>query len=236
MAPRARKRAGKGAYVTGTRETIGAQHLPLRDQVLNELRRRIVNGDYLPGDRLTEDRLADDFGVSRNPVREALRVVESEGFVIMVPRRGAFVASPDASTITDIFSVRERLETLAARLAAERATQSDVSDLRVLLNSAREATDAVDFSRVAELNSELHLRVIEISGNRWLASIASSLYLHVHWIFRIGAAHRAPHSWIEHIRLVDAIEAADPDEAEAAALSHVAAASHAALDKVDVQQ
>jgi DNA-binding GntR family transcriptional regulator len=213
--------------------TIGGQHLPLRDQVLVELRRRIVDCEYPPGERLTEERLATDFGVSRNPVREALRVVESEGLVRMVARRGAFVASPDASTIADIFSVRGRLETLAARLAAERATEADVAVLRDMLDAAREATERVDFSRVAELNSMLHLRVIEISGNRWLASIASSLYLHVQWIFRIGAQHRAPHSWIEHIRLVDAIEAGDPDEAEAAALAHVNAASAAAFDKVD---
>jgi len=65
-----------------------------------------------------------------------------------------------------------------------------------------------------------------------MAPIARALYLHVRWVFRIGAAHRAPHSWIEHIRLVDAIEAGDPDAAEAAAMAHVDAASAAALDKL----
>jgi len=204
----------------------------MRDQVLVALRQRIVNGDYPPGERLTEDRLASDFGVSRNPVREALRVVQAEGFVTMVPRRGAVVSSPDASTLADMFIVRERLETIAARLAAERATEADVARLRALLDAAREATDRLDFSRVAELNSELHLRVIEISGNRWLSSIASALYLQVHWVFRIGAAQRAPHSWIEHIRLVDAIETGDGAEAEAAAAAHVNAASAAALQEL----
>lgn len=216
----------------GDGTTIGGQHLPLRDQVLAVLRLRIVNGDYPPGERLTEDRLAEDFGVSRNPVREALRVAEAEGFVVMVPRRGAVVASPDATTIADLFAMRERLETLAARLAAERASARDVAGLRGLLDDARAATDRAEFSRLAELNSALHLRVIEISGNRWLASIASALYLHVQWVFRIGAAHRAPHSWVEHIRLVDAIEAGDPDAAEAAAMAHVDAASAAALNEL----
>ena len=78
-----------------TRSSIGDRHLSLRDQVLAELRRRIIAADYRPGERLTEDRLAEDFGVSRNPVREALRVVEAEGFVELQPRRGAVVASPD---------------------------------------------------------------------------------------------------------------------------------------------
>jgi DNA-binding GntR family transcriptional regulator len=214
------------------RMTIGSRHLALRDQVLAELRQRIVNGDYPPGQRLTEDRLAADFGVSRNPVREALRIVQAEGLVTMTPRRGAFVSTPDASTISDLFAVRASLETVAARLAAERATTQDLTDLRALLAAARDATERQDFSRVAELNNELHLRVIQISGNPWLSSISSSLYLHVNWVFRLGAAHRAPHSWAEHIRLVDAIEAGDPSEAEAAAGAHVAAAAAAALDNL----
>jgi DNA-binding GntR family transcriptional regulator len=218
------------AMVVGERRmTIGSRHLALRDQVLAELRHRIVNGDYPPGQRLTEDRLAADFGVSRNPVREALRIVQAEGLVTMTPRRGAFVSTPDVSTITDLFAVRSSLEKIAAQLAAERATNEDVSDLRGLLEAARDATERADFSRVAELNNELHLRVIAISGNPWLASISSSLYLHVNWVFRLGAAHRAPHSWAEHIRLVDAIAAGDPKEAEEAAAAHVSAAAVAAL-------
>lgn len=219
--------------VNGVGDTIGSQHLALREQVLTELRSRIVDGDYPPGERLTEDRLAADFGVSRNPVREALRIVEADGLVTMIPRRGAVVATPDASTVADLFAVRSSLETVAARMAAERATPQDVADLRSLLDAARLATEQDDLSRVAQLNSSLHMRVIEISGNRWLASISQALYLHVHWIFRIGAAHRAPHSWQEHIRLVDAIEAGNPDDAEAAAQGHVAAAAHAALANLD---
>ena len=215
--------------------TIGSQHLALRDQVLVELRHRIVNGDYPPGQRLTEDRLAADFGVSRNPVREALRIVQAEGLVTMTPRRGAVVSTPDASTIADLFAVRTSLETVAARLAAERATPGDVSDLRTLLEAAERATERADFSRVAELNNELHLRVIAISGNPWLSSISSSMYLHVNWVFRLGAAHRAPHSWAEHIRLVNAIEAGDPKEAEAAASAHVAAAAAAALENLGLR-
>lgn len=214
--------------------TIGGRHVPLRDQVLTALRKAIVNGDYAPGERLTEDRLAEDFGVSRNPVREALRVVEAEGFVTIVPRRGAFVTVPDDSMIADMFAARERLETLAARLAAERATRADIAALRCLLAAARDATDRAEFSKVAELNSDLHLLVVSIGGNKWLSSIATGLYLQVHWIFRLGAAHRAPHSWVEHIRLVDAIEAGDGDEAEEAAKAHVHAASVAALTTLQI--
>ncbi len=211
-------------------KTLGERHLPLRDQVLHALRTAIVNGDYPPGERLTEDRLAEDFGVSRNPIREALRVAEAEGFVVTIPRRGAVVATPTTETIADIFAVRARLEPMAARLAAERAAQADVAGLRSLLEEARRATEAGDFATISELNSQLHLRVIEISGNRWLSSMTRALYLHVQWVFHMGVAQRAPHSWQEHIALVDAIEAGDPDRAELTAMAHVDAAAVAARE------
>jgi DNA-binding GntR family transcriptional regulator len=210
--------------------TIGGDHLALRDRVLAELRRRIVDGDYAQGERLTENRLADDFGVSRNPVREALRVVETEGFVQILPRRGAVVATIDQSAVRDLFAVREQLETLAAGLAAERATEQDVTRLRTLLDEASAATESNDLNRVAELNSALHLAVIEISGNRWLVSISAAMYHHVHWVFRVGAPRRAPHSWVEHIRLIDAIAAGDRPAAIEAARRHVAAAAAAAFE------
>lgn len=213
----------------GERQTIGSTHMALRDQVLLELRRRIVDGAYPPGERLTEDRLAADFGVSRNPVREALRIVEADGLVTMMPRRGAVVSTPDATTVADLFAVRSSLESVAARLAAERATPGDIAALRELLEESRQATADEDFSRVAELNSELHLRIIEITGNRWLGTISGAIYLHVHWIFRMSAARRAPHSWEEHLRLVDAIEQGEAEVAEQAARAHIEAATKAAL-------
>jgi len=215
----------------GKMRTIGADHVALREQVLAELRRRIVDGDYGQGERLTETRLADDFGVSRNPVREALRVVEAEGFVQILPRRGAVVATLDDTAVRDLFAVREQLETLAAGLAAERATPNDMARLRRLLDQASSATDAKDFDQVAELNSTFHRAVIEVSGNRWLLSISAAMYHHVHWVFRVGAAQRAPHSWEEHIRLVEAIEARDPAAATTAAREHVEAAAKAALSQ-----
>ncbi len=218
-----------GALSERTMRTIGADHIALREQVLAELRRRIVDGDYAQGERLTETRLADDFGVSRNPVREALRVVEAEGFVHILPRRGAVVARLDETAVRDLFAVRQQLETLAAGLAAERATPEDIAGLRRLVEDAGKATAAGDFDRVAELNSAFHRAVIEVSGNRWLHSISAAMYHHVHWVFRVGAAQRAPHSSEEHVRLVDAIEAGDAAFASEAARLHVEAAASAAL-------
>lgn len=210
-----------------TGSTIGDHHVVLRDAVLDALRRRIVTGRYAVGERLTEDRLAADFGVSRNPVREALRVAAAEGFVTVAPRRGAVVADQDAGLVADLLAVRSRLEPLAARLAAERATPDDIAALTELLDRSRVAAERGDLAALSELNSGLHRRVLDMSGNRWLQSMATTMYHHVEWVFLRSAAWRATHSWTEHRRLVAAIGAADPDEAEAAAAEHVAAADRA---------
>jgi DNA-binding GntR family transcriptional regulator len=220
--------------VSEARLSIGDSHLSLRDQVLVELRRRIIDADYRPGERLTEDRLADDFGVSRNPVREALRVVEAEGFVELQPRRGAIVSTPDTRTMGDMFAARAVLEPLAARLAAERATEAELKELRRLLDRARDATEEGDFVEVADLNTQLHHAVAQMSANRWLVQFSTSMYRHVHWVFRLGAPTRASHSWKEHVRLVEALEARDPDAAELAAADHVHAAESAAIDRSGV--
>ncbi|MGZ0145523.1 GntR family transcriptional regulator [Kribbella sp. WER1] len=214
------------AELPGPVRSVGANHVALREQVLTELRRRIVDGEYREGERLTELRVAEDFGVSRNPVREALRVVEAEGFVDILPRRGAVVATLDEAAVRDLFAVRQQLETLAAAQAAERADPVGIAALRALI---AEATASEDLDRIAELNSEFHRAVIDLSGNRWLQSMSTAMYHHVHRVFRTGAAHRAPHSSEEHTHLVDAIEAGDPETARKAAHTHVAAAAQAAF-------
>jgi DNA-binding GntR family transcriptional regulator len=219
----------------GVGGSIGARHLSLRDQVLAELRTRIIDARYRPGERLTEDRLAADFGVSRNPVREALRVVEAEGFIELQPRRGAVVATPDEHAMRDMFATRAALEPLGARIAAERATAQELAALRRLLDDARDATNEGDFVRVAELNSALHHAVMQMSGNRWLVQFSTAMYRHVHWVFRLGAPARATHSWEEHVRLVEALEAHDPEAAERVARDHVHAAETAAIDHQGMQ-
>jgi DNA-binding GntR family transcriptional regulator len=213
-------------YAPGSK--IGERHSSLRDQVLDALRQRIVNGVYAPGERLTEDRLAGDFGVSRNPIREALRIVEAEGFVHALPRRGVVVATPDRTTMRDMFVVRRQLETLAGGLAAARASAEDVAGLWGLLEEARIATERQDLQAVATLNTMFHQRVVDVADNHWLSTLSAPLIQHVQWVFRLSAAHRAPHSWTEHVRLVEAIEAGDVAAAELAAGQHVDAAAHAA--------
>ena len=206
--------------------TIGAEHRPLRDKVVEELRRRIIECDYAPGHRLTEDRLADDFGVSRNPVREAIRVLEREGFLVAQPRRGAVVASVSAQDVEELFDVRLSLEVLAAQQAAQRVEARGAAMLRALVADAAAATTVSD---LATLNSRFHAEICRLSGNALLIGIMESLRDRLEWIYRQSAVERAPHSWTEHEALATAIAAGDAEAAAHGAHTHVLAAREAAL-------
>jgi DNA-binding GntR family transcriptional regulator len=209
--------------------TIGEGHRPLRDKVAEELRRRIVDGTYAPGDRLTEDRLAEAFGVSRNPVREAIRVLEAEGFVVAQPRRSVVVATLSAQDVRDLFDVRLALEPLAARLAAERAGLETGAALHEITSAAERAAAAGHLDRVAELNTRFHATVCAHSGNMLLQSMTGKLHARLQWVYRQSAARRVSHSWAEHEGLMAAIWAGDGDKAAAAAADHVLNARAAAL-------
>ncbi|CAA9353966.1 MAG: Transcriptional regulator, GntR family [uncultured Frankineae bacterium] len=204
--------------------TVGAGHQPLRSLVSDELRRLVVTGELAPGTRIVEDRLAARLGVSRNPVREALQALASEGFVEILPRRGAVVAQITAEQAEDLFDVRAALEPLAARLAARRASGPGVARLREILRRARQATDQQELDQLASYNTDFHSLVVELSGNDYLGLLVAPMARRVQWVFRTSAATRAPHSWAEHEQLLQAIATGDEDHAEAIARAHVTAA------------
>lgn len=199
-------------------------HPPLRDVVAAALRQMVLSGQIAPGSRLVEDRLAELLGVSRNPIREAIRVLAAEGFVEVTPRRGACVASLNGSDAEDLFDVRMALEPVGARLAARHRNPASVAELRRLLNEARAATEANELDALADLNTLFHTRVVELGGNRYLAGLAGPMIKRGQWLFRHSASARAPHSWLEHQGMLEAIAAGDEEAAEAEARSHVAAA------------
>ena len=204
--------------------TLGSAHQPLRSLVRDQLRAMVITGELAPGTRLVEDRLAESLGVSRNPVREALQALAGEGFVELLPRRGAVVARVTRQQAEDLFDVRSSLEALAARLAARNAGPAGVARLREVLAQAREATERGELDRVAALNSDFHSTVVEIGGNDYLALLVAPMARRVQWVFRVSAAQRGPHSWQEHEGMVLAIAAGDEEHAEALARAHVRAA------------
>lgn len=206
---------------------IGDSHLPLSTAIAGEIKRAILSARYRPGDRLVEGNLATSLGVSRNPVREALRQLEAEGFVEIAPRRGASVATIGLREAQEMFEVRAALEALSARLAAVRATDQDIEELDEIVVRGERAALNHRLEDLPDLNTEFHMRLVEVSGNRQMARMIAELRDRIQWIYSRHVERRAVPSWDEHRRLFDAIAAHDPESAAHIALHHIAAAQDA---------
>jgi len=206
--------------------TIGAAHRPLREVVAAELRRLILDGTLEPGERLVEDRLAELLGVSRNPVREAIRSLEAEGFIDVAARRGAFVATLSERQAVDLFAVRLALEPLGARLAAENVRPEPVARMRELLDRAQTLADHGDPDVLSDLHSELHSVIFEMSDNAYLTAIAIPMVKRGQWLLRQSSPLQDPGAWSEHHGLIAAIADGDADLAEAEARHHVLSVRH----------
>lgn len=199
--------------------TIGDNYYPLRDQVRDELRSQISDGRILPGQRLIERVLAEEFGVSRIPVREALRGLESEGLVKMVPRRGMVASELSKADISQLYQVRSVLEVLGFSLAAESATESDIESLSESLKAAREAFEDGDFRDVVRHNAVFHETVAKIAGNPFLSKALEPLTSGIRWMIGHGQKHEQ--DLAEHAALLAAIEGRDAQLAAELAWIHM---------------
>ncbi|MYT69007.1 MULTISPECIES: GntR family transcriptional regulator [unclassified Streptomyces] len=203
-------------------QAAGAERGSLRDRAYDTLRRRIVEAQLQPGERLVERDLAAELAVSRIPLREALRRLEAEGLVVLVPRRGALVSPFTPSDVRDLFDVRESLESLAARLAAERADADGLARLASRLDAARAATRRRDRAAIAAANAGFHTDIVELADNPLLTSMMRPLEARTLWLFRLTAQRDAARQCAEHEELYEAIAAGAADRAAALALGHVA--------------
>ncbi len=202
-----------------TRSVRFDDFVPLRDRVRDEIRQRIIDGDYPPGARIVERDLADELGVSRVPVREAFRILEAEGFVAVVPRRGVIVRQLSEADVAELFDVREALEVLACRRAAERAGQADLTRLERILGQVRKAVQASDARAAGAANEAFHDQIIALARNKLLAAMLEPLQGRLHWLFR---QHDNPAElYGQHLQLFEAIASGDPDRAGLQALEHV---------------
>jgi DNA-binding GntR family transcriptional regulator len=210
--------------------SVGATHLPLRHAVLEEIRRRIIAGAYSPGQRVFEDQIAADLDVSRNPVREALQALAGEGFIELEPRRGARVAVVSQARADELFEVREVLEGLVASLAATRSTDAEVAAMRAVVDEGCDAAERGNLTALPALNTRFHTLLATSARNAMLAETIEHLRHLIEWIYSQRIAQRAPRSWQEHSRIVDAIAGGDPDTAERVARAHIAMARAAYVD------
>lgn len=178
---------------------------PLRHQVLEALRERIISRQLTPGAHLVEVDLAEQLGVSRQPVREALQSLQTQGWVELHPGRGAFVHDPTDAEVDDVFAVRTMLEPESARLAAGRVDELSLQRMRELCVAGRAALQADDADAVVHSNAVLHHEVSLLAGNVVLRSILLSLDHRVRWYFTPLARIRGTRSWDEHEELIVAL-------------------------------
>lgn len=215
------------------RAASAIHHQPLRQAVKDSLRRAIIDGRYQPGERLFEDQIAHELEVSRNPVREALQALASDGFVELEPRRGAKVSAVSAKRAEELFEVREALEGLVARLAARRRSPAQLDGLRELVVTGQAALDEGRIAELPDLNTRFHQALADAADNRLLhAQLARMAHL-IEWVYTIGVHHRSIGSWTEHAAIVDAIAAGDEIGALDRACHHIARARDAFLGQLD---
>ncbi len=189
---------------------------PLRDRVYGALLELITTRALQPGQHLVESELAGHLGVSRQPVREALQRLNTEGWVDLRPAQGAFVHEPTDEEADQLLTVRTLLEAEAARLASANAGSAGIAALEALCVQGEEAVAADDVDAAVALNARLHAKVMELAGNAVLAELAGQVDRRVRWYYTPIARQRGRQSWIEHRELIAAI--ADRDEQRATAV------------------
>ena len=198
----------------------------LRNSIYEELKTAITSMNVYADDpqlRLDERQLSEELGVSRTPVREALGRLENEGFVKTIPRKGAFVARKTKNEVLEMITVWAALESMAARLITEIATGEEIATLRGMFSTFGE-NGAVQarIDEYSETNIAFHQAMFRLSRCRLLGTITENLFLHMRSIRRrtIGDDDRAKRSIIDHIHIIEALEARDAELAERLAREH----------------
>ena len=205
---------------------IGATRV-LKDQVYSILREAVSNMDIYSSPeppRLDERKLAVELGVSRTPVREALSRLEQEGFVKNIPRRGTFVVRKTKQEVLEVVYVWAALESMAARLATERASDEEIGKLRTIFATFDDEEARAHINEYSETNIEFHQTLIGLSHCELIKTLSSSLFLHMRAI-RAQALkdiehHRSDQSVIDHMRIIEALEQRDADRVERLVREH----------------
>jgi DNA-binding GntR family transcriptional regulator len=192
----------------------------MSQRVFAELERDILERRRPPGSRLIEDSIAAELGVSRTPVREAIRMLNRTGWVDSEPHAGAVVRNPGLDEIGDVFHVRELLERDAAELAAERADDQALDELSALVRRGKEDSREATLPTLVALNSEFHQAIARAGRSPLLQRFIEDLDKQARWLFAAVAVDRLSFSWAEHEAIVDAIAARRRDEAGRLSADH----------------
>jgi DNA-binding GntR family transcriptional regulator len=208
------------------RKTANGRRLPerrvLREDIRDRLIEDILSGRRAPGDRLIETRIAQEYGVSQAPVREALRDLEMFGFIVSVPFKGAIVRQSSVEDMVQIYPIRAVLEGLAARDAATRMDAATLRRLEKVLETMRKAAARGDTRAAVEADFAFHLVVVEASGNWLLKQFWERMRLATTTFLTVSKSHHSLSEIAErHGPVIDALRKGDPDEAERAMRRHI---------------
>jgi DNA-binding GntR family transcriptional regulator len=220
--------------------TVQADPSPLVDRLAGEIQARVLSGATPVGTRLRQEALADEFGVSRTPVREALRQLQASGLVELLPNRGAVVRGPSAREIREAYEVRAELEGLAAELAAERISDRDLRRLQeaqrlfqdavetLIARRARRREPWKDESLWVQANDLFHQAILDASANARLADTIADLHRsfprNLTWAALSRSSRLLEENVKQHQAVLDAIERRDPAEARRSMVEHVRSA------------
>ena len=216
-----RDRAGEGRIVLAPLEDTST----FADRAYAALKGVIVSlnvYDQVAEVRLDERQLAQDLGISRTPVREAMAQLEREGFVRSVPRRGVYVVRKTKQEVIELITAWAALEGMAARLITQNATEQEIAALRAMFATFENGTLHAKLDEYSEVNIEFHQAIIRMSGNQVLIDLAANLFTHMRMIRRktIGEQDRADRSIRDHMTIIEALEARDTKRAEALVRDH----------------
>lgn len=214
------------------------EYLPLRDVVFQTLRQAILHGELKPGERLMEVHLAERLGVSRTPIREAIRKLELEGLVVMIPRRGAVVASITEKDLKDVLEVRRTLEILAGEVACERITPEILDELKEAGEEFGRLKETEDANRLAEADVRFHEIIYTATGNERLIHILSNLREQMYRYRLEYLKDRSSRERLdrEHWEIYTAIRNGDKKAVEAAVCEHIDNQETAILAGIREQQ
>ena len=209
-------------------------YLPLRDVVFQTLRQAILKGELQPGERLMEIKLAETLGVSRTPIREAIRKLELEGLVVMIPRKGAAVANITEKDTKDVLEVRRTLEMFAVEVACDRITEEQLVQLKEAAKAFEASKGSMDLIRIAETDMYFHEIIYEATQNDRLVQMLNNLRENM-YRYRIEYL-KDPNYYDslvgEHREILEAIEAGDKQRARSCMESHINNQQRAVIRKI----
>ncbi|WP_322011504.1 GntR family transcriptional regulator [Paraburkholderia sp. J12] len=199
--------------------------LSLRDQAYAMLRQAIADADIYQSReeiRLDERVLSETLGVSRTPVREAMTLLEQEGFLRMVPRRGIYIVRKSKREIVEMIQMWAALESMAARLATLHASDEEIAKLRHMFDSFRDSTPAEHIAEYSDANIAFHQAIVELSKSQVILDTIKNIFVHVRAIRRmtISQSDRASRSIVDHLRIIEALEKRDTELAEKLTRQH----------------